>query len=114
MSNPKGSEAACGMFSRCPADVFRRASGAAGRQEGSAGDHMENMEFLFDYEREALLEALRRDLRNSERKAMEAQSTSDAEYHAFNSRFVARLLEILNPKAIKDAAFGPDVAMSGR
>jgi len=81
---------------------------------------MENIQFLFDYEREALLEALRRDLRNSKRRAMEAESTSDAEYYAFNSRFVARLLEILNPKTteatkpIKAADSRIAVAISGR
>lgn len=75
---------------------------------------MKNMQFLFDYEREALLEALRRDLRNSERKSRESESTTDAEYHAYNSRFVARLLEILNPKSSKAANVSAELVLSGQ
>jgi hypothetical protein len=75
---------------------------------------MENISILFDYEKEALLEALRRDIRHSERQAKIADNVADAEYHAFNSRFVTRLLEILSPKSYESESVDTGLVMSSR
>lgn len=53
---------------------------------------------LLEYEKSALLEALRRDHRSEERRA--ASNPQDAEYHLMNSRASLKLLEALNPKQI--------------
>lgn len=62
---------------------------------------MKNMgngiEVLVLYEHEALLAALRRDMRNELAKA--ANSPEWADYHYANARISKRLLEALNPKA---------------
>ena len=53
---------------------------------------------LFEYEKSALLEALRRDMRSEERRA--ASHSQYAEYHLANSRTSLKLLEALSPKQI--------------
>lgn len=54
---------------------------------------------LFEYEREALLGALRRDLRSEIQKA--SQCLEDAEFHKANYRSSLKLLEALNPKRVE-------------
>jgi hypothetical protein len=66
--------------------------------ERVAGYTMKAFPSLLDYEMEALLEALRRDLRHSSQRANAASEMADVEYHLANYRYVARLLEALNPK----------------
>lgn len=52
---------------------------------------------LMTFERQALLEALRRDLRVQERHA--ESGGEYAQYHRNNARLARRLLEALNPKS---------------
>ena len=52
---------------------------------------------LHSYEKEALLEALRRDLRSERCKVR--TDPQDAEFHLANSRAIIKILEALNPKS---------------
>lgn len=54
------------------------------------------LEVLVHYELEALLAALRRDMRNELDNA--AESPQWADYHRANARIIKRILEVLNPK----------------
>lgn len=51
---------------------------------------------LFPHEREALLEALRRDVRTEQCKVK--TDPEDAHFHLANSRIGIQILEVLNPK----------------
>ncbi|WP_326505092.1 hypothetical protein [Noviherbaspirillum album] len=51
---------------------------------------------LFPHEREALLEALRRDVRTEQCKVK--NNPQDAHFHSANSRIGIQILETLNPK----------------
>jgi ribosomal protein L29 len=68
---------------------------------------------LTDYEREALLNALRRDL-NSEKTKSETDAVH-RNYHQYNVRILARLLEFFNPRHIgrstSDLGSGNDEAV---
>lgn len=50
---------------------------------------------LFEHERSALIEALRRDIRSEERRA--ESNPQDADYHLTNYRTTLRILETLHP-----------------
>jgi hypothetical protein len=52
---------------------------------------------LFDYEKQALLDALRRDLRSESAKS--AANTKDREEHLYNCRQILNLLDLLSPRA---------------
>lgn len=68
---------------------------------------------LFSYELEALLEALRRDLRAERCKAM--TDTENASYHLANYRSTIKVLEILNPKrARQQEASKTDARCTGK
>jgi len=54
---------------------------------------------LFPYERDALLEALRRDVRTEQCKV--TTDPEDAYFHLANSRIGIQILEVLNPKQEK-------------
>lgn len=54
---------------------------------------------LFDYEFEAILQALRRDMRR-ERNAMHEGLEVDKVWHEENARMDVRMLEVLNPKHV--------------
>lgn len=51
---------------------------------------------LFEHEKQALLSALRRDMRAERQKAVDAEG--DVIHHFSNYRSVLRLLEVLNPR----------------
>lgn len=53
---------------------------------------------LFHHEKVALLESLRRDMRNELHKAQ--NNPELAIYHQSNAHYIKRILEILNPKSI--------------
>lgn len=55
-----------------------------------------SLPIIFPYEMEALLSALRRDLRNEQAKLL--RDDADVHYHSVNVRASLRLLEILNPR----------------
>lgn len=55
---------------------------------------------LFRHEYEALLEALRRDLRRE--RGLAAAGNEDGCFHGLNARMVSRLLEILRPRSSRD------------
>lgn len=63
--------------------------------------------FIFEYEKEALLEALRRDLRTEQEKAQ--RSTQHREWHIGNVRYAKRLLEVLNPRGPERLMYRPTV-----
>jgi len=54
---------------------------------------------LFPHEMEALLAALRRDAREQCRKA--ETPSEDAQYHLANYRLLVRILEMLNPRDLR-------------
>lgn len=54
------------------------------------------MYHIYPHEWEALLEALRRDLRSQ--TSMAKQALSDADFHRQNARHTLRLLELFNPR----------------
>jgi len=53
--------------------------------------------WLFPHEMESLLEALRRDFRNEQAKAME--HSGDDAFHRNNARTALRLLESIHPRS---------------
>lgn len=65
---------------------------------------------LFRHEKETLLDALRRDMRNELDKA--ENSPELAIYHHSNARYIKRLLEILNPKSMRCEA-SPQLGSEG-
>jgi hypothetical protein len=66
---------------------------------------MSNVPFIFKHEFEALLEALRRDLRTEQEKAQ--GDTRHREWHLGNVRYAMRLLEILNPRGPERLMYRP-------
>lgn len=67
---------------------------------------------LFGFEREALLEALRRDLRAEQEKFERGGMYRD--YHFSNVRMTTRLLEVLNPRVRREGAAGSGEAEQDR
>jgi hypothetical protein len=63
------------------------------------------METLFPHEMEALLQALRRDLRSEQIKA--SMNPADADIHLCNVRFAQRVLEVLNPRGAHRSQYRP-------
>lgn len=59
-----------------------------------------HFDILMNYELQALLEALRRDLRSEQEKVATDFAWSDV--HARNVRIVKRLLEAINPKQARE------------
>lgn len=53
---------------------------------------------IMDYEFLAILEALRRDLRNERLASFEAEHLVDRQRHDYNAHRSVHLLEVLNPK----------------
>jgi hypothetical protein len=62
---------------------------------------------LFSYELDALLEALRRDLRSERCKAV--TDSQESEFHLSNYRSTIKILETLNPKSVKPTKTGAAV-----
>lgn len=58
---------------------------------------------IYPHELQALLEALRRDLRSERIRAFE--ETSEADFHRQNERHILRLLELLNPRGAHRARY---------
>jgi hypothetical protein len=61
--------------------------------------------FIFEHEMEALLAALRRDLRREEEKAQ--SNKQDSQLHMCNVRYAMRLLEVLNPRGPERTQYRP-------
>lgn len=63
---------------------------------------IERFAMLFEHERSALIEALRRDIRSEERRA--ESNPQDADYHLTNYRTTLRILETLHPQSGRECA----------
>lgn len=68
---------------------------------------MPKVPFIFEHEMEALLEALRRDLRTEQEKAQ--RGAQYREQHIGNVRYAMRLLELLNPRGPERLTYRPIV-----
>lgn len=66
---------------------------------------------IYPHEMQALLEALRRDLRSERIKA--AGKTKDADFHRQNERHIVRLLECLNPRMSYRGSDHSSIPISG-
>lgn len=74
--------------------LFCKGAGSSSSNQRRSGDA--ELGTLFSYEKEELLAALRRDLREQLRKAKE--NPRDADCYLYRSRTLLRVLDVLNPK----------------